>query len=292
MPMRFPYLKAAAGQAPESKNACIKSKYDSAESYIGSFMDFIRADPVIKSITAELSLIAQQKFSDVEKLIDVQQAPATTVRSNRTRRVFTSRIRSARSAGHEIPHFSRVFGKGSNRYQDMYDDFYEQVLVPLCSYIDERIDDADLLLYLLSRYQRECTWFESNSLNDLIEEAESNKLEEVLDHHLRSWLYREGIDYPFSTPKSPSGVALTSLSGPVRSRLRLKLKCTMEITATCATFRRVYGKPIDMRMIMVNRSVISWCLTSRRIFCRLRTISRATGRHAFWLVVPTYSQWS
>ena len=60
---------------------------------------------------------------------------------------------------------------------------------------------------MLSRYQRECGWFESNSLLSLAKETESNKLEAAFDNHLRKWLFKQGIDYPFSTPKSPSGRA-------------------------------------------------------------------------------------
>ena len=84
---------------------------------------------------------------------------------------------------------------------------FAQVLIPFCSYVDERIDDGDLMLYMLSRYQRDCAWFDLSTLAELADSAESRKLEEVLDHHLRTWLFREGIDYPFSTPRSPSGRA-------------------------------------------------------------------------------------
>ena len=75
-----------------------------------------------------------------------------------------------------FPNFPMIFGSGSNRIQDMYNDFFEQVLNPLCAYIDERIDEGDLLLYSLSRYQRECSWFEADALAKLAEEAESAKL--------------------------------------------------------------------------------------------------------------------
>jgi hypothetical protein len=107
----------------------------------------------------------------------------------------------------EFPQFNMIFYSSSGGFQEMCSDFFGQILVPLSAYIDERIDDGDLMLYTLSRYQRECTWFDANVLGELAEKAESNKLEEVMDHNLRSWLFREGIDYPFSTPKSPSGRA-------------------------------------------------------------------------------------
>jgi hypothetical protein len=42
------------------------------------------------------------------------------------------------------------------------------------------------MLYTLSRYQRECTWFEADALAKLASEADSRKVEEVLDKHLRT----------------------------------------------------------------------------------------------------------
>ena len=45
MPMRFPYLKAARVKLQERKNSCIRSSYESAEKYIGFFLDFVRTDP-------------------------------------------------------------------------------------------------------------------------------------------------------------------------------------------------------------------------------------------------------
>jgi hypothetical protein len=206
MPMRFAYLKSARVKLQERKNLCLKSTYDSAQSYAGSFLEFVKKDPVIRSITAELAAIAQQKFNDESPLVDVERRRLILPADVTERAAYQYRMLEVLVHDEDkIPHFSLIFGRGSNQYQDMFDDFFEQTLIPLCSYIDERIDDSDLLLYLLSRYQRECAWFESDSLNNLIANTESKKLEEVLDAHLRSWLFREGIDYPFSTPRSPSG---------------------------------------------------------------------------------------
>jgi hypothetical protein len=208
MPMRFPYLKSARVKLQERKNACLKSTYESAERYIGFFLEFIRTNPVISPLTRELSSIATQKFSEIEPLVDGRRRSLNLPSDPAECAAFFLRALELQGTqGQEIPGFRRIFGKGSNSYQDMYEDFYEQVLVPLCSYIDERIDDGDLLLYMLSRYQRECNWFQKVELQRLLDNTQSNKLEEAFDEHLRSWLFREGIDYPFSTPRGPSGRA-------------------------------------------------------------------------------------
>jgi len=163
---------------------------------------------VIAPIVSELSIISQAKFANVDQLIDAQRRRLLLPSNERDCAAYHLRLLEVFvHPDVQLPHYSMVFGKGSNRLQDASDDFFARTLSPLCSYIDELIDDGDLLLYTLSRYQRECTWFEAGSLAELAQAADSRKLEEVLDAHLRSWLFREGVDYPFSTPKSPSGRA-------------------------------------------------------------------------------------
>jgi hypothetical protein len=70
MAMRFPYLKNARVKLQERKNACIRTTYEHADSHFRFLIEFLRTDPVIRTITAELSVIAKNKFSDVKSLID------------------------------------------------------------------------------------------------------------------------------------------------------------------------------------------------------------------------------
>jgi hypothetical protein len=208
MAMRLPYLKNARVKLQERKNACIRTTYEHAESHFRFFIEFLRTDPVIRAITTELSVICKEKFSDVKSLVDEQHRRLNLPQSEIDCAAF--RLRACEviaSPTEHFPLFERVFGKGTHHYQDMHNQFCEQVLLPLYAYIDERIDTEDELLYSLSRYQRECSWFEADALVKLAAEADSAKLEAVLDSHLRAWLFREGIDYPFSTPHSPSGRA-------------------------------------------------------------------------------------
>jgi hypothetical protein len=208
MPMRFPYLKTARVKHQERKNACLRANYTSAQQYTSQYLSFIKTDPVIRGIVSEISLISQNKYIDINLLVDSTQCLLKVPCDRIDCAAFQLRLLEILSDPEmEIPEFDMIFGGGSNHYQDIFNDFFEQVLVPLCSYIDERIDDGDLLLYMLTRYQREGAWFEHQSLCKLAEQSDSRKLEEAMDSHLRAWLFREGIDYPFSKPHSPSGEA-------------------------------------------------------------------------------------
>jgi hypothetical protein len=204
MPMRFPYLKAARVKLQERKNACLRADYSAAERYTAQFLSFLHSDPIIRTVIAELAAIGQSKYTDITQHIHRNRLDVPCDRMECAAYHFKWLEKVAESS---IPQFRDLFGAGCNRLQDKCDDFFRQVLEPFCAYIDERIDDSDLLLYILCRYQRECAWFERDVLVRLAEQADSRKLEEILDSHLRAWLFREGVDYPFSTPRSPSGRA-------------------------------------------------------------------------------------
>lgn len=193
----------------ERKNACLRADYASSEQYAAQFLAFTRSDPVVRTIVVELDTIAE-RLGDPMSLVNANERRLQLPRDRDECAAFFLRLMERLADPNPkmaIPGFHFVFGGGSNKFQDMTDDFYEQVLQPLCAYIDERIDDGDLLLYMLSRYQRECAWFEGDALAELVAGTDSRNLENALDQHLRSWLFREGIDYPFSTPRSPSGRA-------------------------------------------------------------------------------------
>jgi len=178
MPMRFPYLKAARVKLQERKNACLRGDYTAAEQYIGQFLSFAQSDPVVRTIIAELSLIAQAKLGDINQRINTNRRCLDLPRDRGECAAFHLRLLERLADPDpqmEIPGFAAIFGRGSSKYQDIFGDFFEQVLQPLCSYIDERIDDGDLLLYMLCRYQRECAWFENDTLVELAEHADSRK---------------------------------------------------------------------------------------------------------------------
>lgn len=79
-------------------------------------------------------------------------------------------------------------------------EFFEPVYV----YIDERISSMDLLQHFLVRFKLRSEWFEKEELYGLYKK-DTSKGEEILDRALRSYLFDQGINFPFSKPRSPSG---------------------------------------------------------------------------------------
>jgi hypothetical protein len=80
----------------------------------------------------------------------------------------------------------------------------EAVVEPLIEYLQERIGEASDVLYVLERYVRRVEWFERDRLHAAYEENPSRG-ESIYDTDLRQFLFEQGIDYPFSQPRSASG---------------------------------------------------------------------------------------
>jgi hypothetical protein len=74
-------------------------------------------------------------------------------------------------------------------------------VVPLAQYILDQLEVASSILYLLLRYKRWAEWFEAARLRQVYD----NEGEDGLDRDVRRFLFENGIDYPFSQPRSPGG---------------------------------------------------------------------------------------
>jgi hypothetical protein len=81
-----------------------------------------------------------------------------------------------------------------------------QFIEPVVDYIQEHLGTTSQMLHLLARYAKSVEWFEQQALYDAYR-ADTAKGEEQYDTHMRSFLFREGIDMPFTQLRSPAGLA-------------------------------------------------------------------------------------
>ena len=205
MPMRFPYLKAARVKLQERKNACMRAKYTMAPQELQAFVRFFETNPVTRTIALELNILFSTTIGNLEKWVDGDQQRLNLPEDEHAKAaLYLKLVKELASPDPQIPSYCELFVSGSDSFQDQANDWMNQVLLPLYGYVEERIDDGDLILYLLCRYQREVGWFRREELWSLFQENQS-KAEEVLDRDFRHWLLHQGIDFPFSTPRMPSG---------------------------------------------------------------------------------------
>lgn len=82
--------------------------------------------------------------------------------------------------------------------------FTELFVDPVVNFLHDRVDEGSSMLYLLERYKHKVEWFRREELFEEYQ-ADTSRGEGRLDAHLREFLVDQGVQYPFSTPSSPSG---------------------------------------------------------------------------------------
>lgn len=82
----------------------------------------------------------------------------------------------------------------------------DKYLAPIVNYLHDRLDQSSSTLYLLEKYKRRTEWFTKDSLRGKYSAATKN-YEQIFEDDLRLFLFDQGIEFPFSTPQSPSGRA-------------------------------------------------------------------------------------
>lgn len=112
-------------------------------------------------------------------------------------------------------------GGGSN-LNEIATTYVEVVVDPLVYYLEDRIEDGSAILGVLERYKRRCEWFHQKNLHALYQ-ADTVCGEAALDAHLREYLVDQGIAFPFSQPRSPSGQADLVVQGDDPLALEIKL---------------------------------------------------------------------
>lgn len=85
-------------------------------------------------------------------------------------------------------------------------DLTEAVVTPLFDYLGERLGAESSALYLLERYIRRVEWFERDALYTRYI-GNTQQGEALYDTDLRRFLFDQGLNMPFSQPKSASGLS-------------------------------------------------------------------------------------
>lgn len=87
--------------------------------------------------------------------------------------------------------------------------FKQEIIKPLCQYIDERLDEQKLTIELIRRYKQKSEWFKRKKLYDIWQENTS-KGEKLLALDLYEYLFDCGLDFniePWSINGEPDLVS-------------------------------------------------------------------------------------
>jgi hypothetical protein len=91
-------------------------------------------------------------------------------------------------------------------FEDIKKNIIEEYLTPIFYYLHDKLDKSNSVVYLLEKYKKRTEWFTFSQLLNKYSAADKS-YEQIFEDDLRLFLFDQGIDYPFSTPKSTSGRA-------------------------------------------------------------------------------------
>ncbi|WP_034891665.1 hypothetical protein [Gillisia sp. Hel_I_29] len=91
-------------------------------------------------------------------------------------------------------------------YQQTQDRICSDLILPFIQFIIDSLENSNSIVYLLEKYKKRTEWFTSEKLLNQYS-LQTKNYEDSLEDDLRIFLFDQGIDYPFSTPKSKSGRA-------------------------------------------------------------------------------------
>lgn len=108
---------------------------------------------------------------------------------------------------------------------DSIREFLDRIITPILNYLHDSLDEISTLVYILEKYKLRTEWFTKDILRDKYKNALNRQYEQVLEDDIRLYLFDQGIDYPFSTPKSASGradiVSLVNTEDPLVMEIKI-----------------------------------------------------------------------
>lgn len=108
---------------------------------------------------------------------------------------------------------------------DSIREFLDRIITPILNYLHDSLDEISTLVYILEKYKLRTEWFTKDILRDKYRNVLNRQYEQVLEDDIRLYLFDQGIDYPFSTPKSASGradiVSLVNTEDPLVMEIKI-----------------------------------------------------------------------
>ena len=202
----------------ERRNRLHKTAYQQYETELRLFLEFLEHNPHLNALVVTLEHSETVEF---EKWKEEAGRRSMSFPASETGRAklcyFILKECPADPESNTALNWANRFST-ERQFDDMLGDFNETVLDALWHFLDDRIDEAGDVLYLLERFKLKSEWFHQVVLWEMYCDDTSSG-EKNLDRVLREALFDGGIDFPFSEPTSPSGkadiVALGSTQDPL-----------------------------------------------------------------------------
>jgi hypothetical protein len=192
-------------QLQQRRNRLYKANSETYQSQLKYFLAFIDRNPYLRSLIQELQALHpeidlelwKQEHASRRSLGFPDEEAALAKLSYGLVRECAEQ-RTSRQYAFMVSH--------EHSLTAAHCDLTERLVYPLVNYLHDRVDEGSNLLSVVEKYKRRTEWFHRDELLLLVRE-DPRRSERILDTNLREYLFDQGIDYPFSTPSSPSGEA-------------------------------------------------------------------------------------
>jgi len=116
-----------------------------------------------------------------------------------------------------------IWGVGGS-FDENFRKVKQNFIEPIINYLFDELEESNIVLYLLEKYKARTEWFLHKNLLAKYNVSENN-FEQIFDDDLRLYLFDQGIEHPFSTPKSASGradiIGLLDTSNPLIMEIKV-----------------------------------------------------------------------
>jgi hypothetical protein len=172
------------------------------------FVTWLKSEPFLAATLAALPAVDQTPEAWLEEHVTwgIEVAfPAEEAETVAACWLIVLHTATQEDPGQTMTNIAYQFTHGrTHTIDDRWRSFLDTFVDPIVTWIKERVLKDDLIVHTLERYAREAAWFRRDELRALYE-SDTGKGEDTLDGDLRHRLFQEGIDYPFSQARGPSG---------------------------------------------------------------------------------------
>lgn len=192
----------------EWKNRLYRATYEQFGHQLKYCINNLENSRLLKSLLQDAMLKYPYTEKQLQQIVDGQEY-------SRPNMSFSDEIQHTSYCFQILKHFIKIantynlhsltafYGRD---FEDTKRNIIEEYITPIFYYLHDKLDKSNSVVFLLEKYKKRTEWFTYNQLLNKYSLAEKN-YEQIFEDDLRLFLFDQGIDYPFSTPKSTSGRA-------------------------------------------------------------------------------------
>lgn len=191
----------------EWKNRLYRAPYKEFGNQLKYFVNNLDGQKLLSSILTEAYMQYAVEDSKIEEFI------AHAERGSE--RDYINEIEHAAYCYQKLKYLGRQYGYPTiqnltifigHGFDETKGKIIEQLIAPIIYFLHDRLEKSNSTIYLLEKYKKRTEWFTKQILVSQYRQA-TKSYEQIFEDDLRLFLFDQGIDYPFSTPKSNSGRA-------------------------------------------------------------------------------------